>query len=1010
MRLDRFILRHGLSGLAFACTMLACGPLTLSATAQTAFVNWENHPIHPVEITPDGARLLVTNTPDARLEVYDLTGPRPRHLRSISVGIDPVSVRALDNHEAWVVNHISDSVSIVDLHTGRVRATLATADEPYDVVFAGAPLRAFVSCSQANRVLVFNPSDPFAAPLSIEIDGEDPRGMAVSPDGQTVYVAIFESGNASTLLGGGADTSTGVIAFPPNVVNEPAGPYGGVNPPPNDGNGFFPPIAAGLPPPPPVGMIVKRDSQGRWMDDNNRDWTAFVSGPSAPLSGRPVGWTLPDHDIAVIDADTLAVSYITGLMNMVMSIGVNPATGRIAVVGTDAINEVRFEPNVNGIFVRVLAGLIDPAQPAAPLIRDLNPHLDYATPTLPQAQRNLSIGDPRGIVWSSDGSRGYVTGMGSNNVIVIDANGTRSASSAIIAVGEGPIGGALDEVRERMYVLNRFAGSISVIDTGARQVIDTIGFHDPTSAAIKAGRKHLYDTHRTSGLGQASCASCHVDARMDRLAWDLGDPQGAMRSLAGQNLGGGIPGLNPQTTQPPFSDFHPMKGPMTTQTMQDIIGHEPLHWRGDRDSIEEFNGAFESLLGDDALLTQQEMQEFRSFLATITFPPNPFRNLDNTLPTNMPLPGHYRTGRFGNAGQPLPNGNAQNGLTLYRSTTRRLDNNAFACVTCHTLPTGAGADYTWNGSAYVPFPVGPRGERHHFLVSTDGSTNRAIKVPQLRNAYEKVGCEMTQISNRAGFGFLHDGSIDSLARFVSEPVFRVNNDQEVADLVAFLLCFSGSDLPAGTTNNIFIPPGTPSKDSHAAVGRQTTLIDESTAPVSQLTLINNLISYANAGRIGVIAKGLVNGEPRGWTYAGAGVFQSDRSGETITTAGLRALAAPGREITFTATPYNARIRMGIDRDADGYYDRDEIDACSDPADPASVPGGPGVFCHGDANCDGAINNFDIDAFVLALTDPQAYAVAFPGCPISTADVNQDGFVNNFDIDPFVTCISGGGCP
>ena len=34
-----------------------------------------------------------------------------------------------------------------------------------------------------------------------------------------------------------------------------------------------------------------------------------------------------------------------------------------------------------------------------------------------------------------------------------------------------------------------------------------------------------------------------------------------------------------------------MKGPMTTQTMIDIIGHEPHHWRGDRDGLEEFADA-----------------------------------------------------------------------------------------------------------------------------------------------------------------------------------------------------------------------------------------------------------------------------------------------------------------------------------------------------------------------------------------------------------------------------------
>ena len=62
---------------------------------------------------------------------------------------------------------------------------------------------------------------------------------------------------------------------------------------------------------------------------------------------------------------------------------------------------------------------------------------------------------------------------------------------------------------------------------------------------------------------------------------------------------------------------------------------------------------------------------------------------------------------------------------------------------------------------------------------------------------------------------------------------------------------------------------------------------------------------------------------------------------------------------------------------------------------------------GDANCDGFVNNFDIDAFVLALTNPAAYASAFPNCPIGNADLNGDGLINNFDIDPFVACLTIG---
>ncbi|MGE0481067.1 MAG: hypothetical protein AB7Q17_11405 [Phycisphaerae bacterium] len=60
---------------------------------------------------------------------------------------------------------------------------------------------------------------------------------------------------------------------------------------------------------------------------------------------------------------------------------------------------------------------------------------------------------------------------------------------------------------------------------------------------------------------------------------------------------------------------------------------------------------------------------------------------------------------------------------------------------------------------------------------------------------------------------------------------------------------------------------------------------------------------------------------------------------------------------------------------------------------------------GDLNCDGLVNNFDIDPFVLALTDPASYAAAFPTCDISRADVNDDGLVNNFDIDPFVALLT-----
>jgi 6-phosphogluconolactonase (cycloisomerase 2 family) len=64
----------------------------------------------------------------------------------------------------------------------------------------------------------------------------------------------------------------------------------------------------------------------------------------------------------------------------------------------------------------------------------------------------------------------------------------------------------------------------------------------------------------------------------------------------------------------------------------------------------------------------------------------------------------------------------------------------------------------------------------------------------------------------------------------------------------------------------------------------------------------------------------------------------------------------------------------------------------------------------DMNCDGVVNSLDIEPFVLALTDPDAYALQYPDCDIDNADVNGDGAVNTLDIEVFVDCILNGGCP
>jgi DNA-binding beta-propeller fold protein YncE len=877
-------------------------------SAQGSFVNWESPHVHPLELTPDGRHLLAVNTPDARLEVFELRGSELVLRAEIPVGLEPVSVRARTSDEVWVVNHVSDSVSVVSLARRNVIATLATDDEPCDAVFAGTPERAFVSCSQANTLLVLDPEHPEAEPLRISLQGEDPRALAVSPAGERVYVALFESGNQTTILRG----EESARAFPPNAVSDPDGPYGGVNPPPNSGASFSPPLRPDLPPPPAVGLIVRRDAAGAWRDDNGRDWSRLVSGDLAARSGRPVGWRLLDHDLAVVDAATLEVSYVSGLMNLDMALAVSPADGSIAVVGTEATNEVRFEPNLTGRFVRSHLALLAPGAGATRVIADLNPELDYARGTLPPAEREQTLAEPRGIAWTGDGTRAYVTGMGSNNVVAVDADGRR-VPGAPIEVGEGPTGCVLDAERARLYVLDRFSSSISVVELASEREVKRVPFFDPSPPAIRRGRRHLYDSHATSGTGLVSCASCHVDGRTDRLAWDLGNPQGSMKPIgAAQNLGGGVAG---QDTG--FEAWHPMKGPMLTQTLQDIVGHEPLHWRGDKDGLEEFAPAFVGLLGDDAPPSPAELQELEDFLATLAFPPNPFRTFGDGLSNDVPLPGHYRTGRFGFAGQPLPDGNAIDGRN-YSRPPNLIDGGTRACVSCHTEPTGLGTDHVLERGVFRPAPPGPLGENHCALVAIDGVSNVTLKIPQLRGLHERTGFDLTQLENTAGFGFGHDGSVDSLARFVSDPAFHVQSEQRVANLVAYLLAFGGADQPTGSDTDVLQPIGPSGRGSHAAVGRQLTL--DSPPDAVEGARLAAMLAEADTGRVGLVVRGLKDRRPRGWYYLGGGQFQSDRPGEIHSLLELTSAAASQAERTFTVVPAGSEKRLGADRDQDGRLD------------------------------------------------------------------------------------------
>ncbi|MEM8712448.1 MAG: hypothetical protein AAGG01_15960, partial [Planctomycetota bacterium] len=203
--------------------------------------------------------------------------------------------------------------------------------------------------------------------------------------------------------------------------------------------------------------------------------------------------------------------------------------------------------------------------------------------------------------------------------------------------------------------------------------------------------------------------------------------------------------------------------------------------------------------------------------------------------------------------------------------------------------------------------------------------------------YKKVGMDLTQSSVLSGFGFLHDGSVASLSEFLSSPAFEFQGEQGLANMIAFMMAFSGSDLPNGNVNNPLFPPGTESQDTHAGVGVQVTVTDFANASAEETALVASMQSEADLNRVGIVAHGTIGQLPRGAAYVPGASFQLDRASQQISWDDLLNQATAADPMTLTVVPFGSQTRMGIDRDLDGAFDRDELDFGSDPANPNSVP-------------------------------------------------------------------------
>ncbi|MGQ0553346.1 MAG: hypothetical protein ACT4PU_09010 [Planctomycetota bacterium] len=881
--------RLGAASLVLAASAAAQG---VSSAATAPFPNFESGAVRPLLLSPDGERLYVLNTPDHRLEVFATQVspagvPQLSFLGAVFTGLEPVSM-ALHPDDAgtlFVANLLSDSVSVVDLATLSVRATIAVGDEPQDVLVTGGRLCVATARSAEapsltepgefveNALVIADATAPYTIRHRLALPAHKPRALAEA--GGVVYVLPQNSGNHTTVLDAFQAFSLGLEqhvsdAFDPPFTLNPA-------------------------------LQIPAFLTAAWFNA-----TFLLPGWSIPTTGRIVMDfehptlvpQLADFDLLAVDAanGTLLPQATTGVGTTLLALARNPATGALWVANTQAHNRTRFEPVLSGVGLENRITVVSPAG-AVQQVLAYGPGTSSADHAQPAA---LAFYAPPGAGSTLRGPFAYVGALGDGVVVV--HNALTGAVVDEFFVGELPTGLAVDEARALLYVFTRgdlalraysIANGHAAVGPAARG--ERLSYN-PEPKALRLGRRHLYDARVESGAGSGtmSCASCHIFGHADQLAWDLGDP------------GGGLGYFYPDLVTGPLSfdgafvatkkSFmtHPMKGPMVTQSLRglDVGQAAPLHWRGDRRFFQMFRGAFRGLLGGSGI-SPRAMQEYAAFVRSLSYPPNPHQPKDREY-TDQAAAGRDLFGLTPGVPGKIYNPGVPGSLR---------------CVSCHVGDFAGKTDFT-GGQPTVNF---------------DGET-QLFNSPTLRGAYEKEFSELT------GFGVLHDGSLDDLAEFLNfEPpiggeAFPALNAAEREQVVALVRAWDTGTAP------LVGAQFTASEDTWANGLYDWLDLTELQAapPAENLDLIGKgALLLDGGGEFPFALRFAFDAQQDSWRY------QLDVGGWVSRGTLVSAIAAGQVRITFTCVPPGMGLRLGIDRDEDGLFDGAERVHDSRPWSPDS---------------------------------------------------------------------------
>ena len=265
---------------------------------------------------------------------------------------------------------------------------------------------------------------------------------------------------------------------------------------------------------------------------------------------------------------------------------VNPVNGKLYVSNTEARNEIRFEgPGVFGgstVQGHLAEARITRARAARTVQpRHLNKHIDYGVaPGAARTRRQHSLATPVDMVVASTARRS--TSRRSARPRSASSTPPRSRTTRFESDprpaatlhhrqrrrSERPRARRGAQPALRAHALRQRRRGRSTSPRAARSRTSRC----TTPSRPRRGRPAvpLRRGRSRPANGEASCSSCHIFGDIDSLAWDLGNPDDVVTTnpmtiniaLRGRRL------RHPSTAPASSTDFHPMKGPMTTQTLR----------------------------------------------------------------------------------------------------------------------------------------------------------------------------------------------------------------------------------------------------------------------------------------------------------------------------------------------------------------------------------------------------------------------------------------------------------